>query len=345
MKSYKELENQISDRVLLAYLEGEATTNEIEIVRSWLAIHPDNQAVLEHTKTYWENSVPGVRSSEMDQVYDRYLEKYHLNRGDDNVISLKAKNKKSFLWLKIAASVIVLLGFIATFYQYIEQIEGQVDNLVVKEIIRQNPKGQKLTTFLPDGSKVILNSLSSIKYEVPFNDKERVVELEGEAFFDVKKNPDLPFKVISNKVTVTALGTSFNVNNKSDEITEVALVTGKVEVINGSEESIILNPGKSALVLADGSFSLENFDYINKVGWKDGMLSFNENTFGDVITKIEDWYAVDVDVPEKYRDKFNYTANYKNKSLEEVLTGISFVLHFEYEIIEDSIHINFNQSN
>ncbi|MEQ9287634.1 MAG: FecR domain-containing protein [Cyclobacteriaceae bacterium] len=340
------MENRINDRILLAYLEGQATTNEIEIIRSWLANHPDNQAVLAQTKTYWENSVPAVRLSETDQAYSRYKKKYHPGNADDNVKSIyPGKKKSSAPWRKIAAAIAMLLGLAATFYHFDWLVEIATPNLAKEQIIKQNPRGQKLTTFLPDGSKVILNSLSSIRYEVPFNGRERVVELEGEAFFDVKKNPDQPFKVISNKVTTTALGTSFNVNSKYEGFTEIALVTGKVEVTNEAMKSVILNPGKSALALKDGSLKVEEFDYVRKVGWKDGMLSFTNDRLGTIISKIEDWYGVDVKVPEAYLNEFNYTASYKNKPLEDVLNGISFVLHFEYEIIEDSVHIHFNQNN
>jgi ferric-dicitrate binding protein FerR (iron transport regulator) len=87
--------------------------------------------------------------------------------------------------------------------------------------------------------------------------------------------------VISNGVTTTALGTSFNVNCKNNNYVEISLVSGMVKVTNTSMKSVILNPGKSAIVSENGKLHIQDFDRMDKVGWKNGVLVFNNNSLPD----------------------------------------------------------------
>lgn len=342
--------NRTIDQVILASLQGEATPNEIEILRAWLCDNKEHQIIFESVKHYWENSTLGVKSSDTDKAYCRLMLK-SFNESSENVIDINANNSSflprraegKFSWYKVAAALILFFTLSGAVYFVINSNQPVPEIVVTKEIIKQNPKGQKLTTYLPDGSKIILNSLSKIRYNAPFIGKERVIELEGEAFFEVEKDTTKPFKVISNGVTTTALGTSFNVNSKINNHVEVALISGKVEVVHGSSQSVILNPGKSVIVNQNGEMQIQEFDYLNKVGWKDGILAFNNDGLPEIINKLEDWYGVEFVMDVKLVEKFHYNGNFKNESLEVVLNGISFVHNFEYNITGDTIELYFKQ--
>ncbi len=112
---------------------------------------------------------------------------------------------------KIAATILLVLSL--SYLLYDKPNLGSEAKLISKSelITKENPKGQKSTIFLKDGSKVILNANSKISYLKPFDEDQRVVALEGEAFFEVAKDKDRPFKVVSGVITTTALGTSFNI--------------------------------------------------------------------------------------------------------------------------------------
>jgi len=338
------LENQNIDKVILAFLQGKATPNEIEILRKWMNDDKAHQDIFASIKLYWEDSIPGVKFSHTDKAYIKLMA--NSSKGSFNEsIDINAGNKiRKFSWLKVAAAFVIFFTFAGGVYYFINSNQPvTTEILLTTEIIKQNPKGQKLTTYLPDGSKVILNSLSKIKYSTPFIGKIRIVELEGEAFFEVTRDPIKPFEVISNGVTTTAIGTSFNVKYNSNDLVEVALISGKVKVTNSSMKSVILNPGKSATVSQNGKMHVQDFDYMEKAGWKDGILVFKNNSLPEIITKLEDWYGVEFSVDDKLLGRFHYTGNYENESLEEVLQGISFVHQFEYKIYGDAVKLYFNQ--
>ncbi|MEQ6122485.1 FecR domain-containing protein [Reichenbachiella sp. MALMAid0571] len=335
------MENTEIDQIILTFLEGEATANEIEILRKWLSENKNNQAAFESVKLYWESSTPGVEYPDLDRAYTR-MKSLHRQEPDENVIPINTtKTNNRFGWFKIAAVFLVLILFSVVTYNVVVQKPVNPPVAVIQKIVKQNPKGQKLTTYLPDGSTVILNSLSKITYDRRFNGKERIVELEGEAFFQVKKDSTKAFKVITNGTTTMALGTSFNVNSKNRDFVEVALVTGKVQVSNKDHKSVILYPGNYVAAGKNGKMQVLEFDYLDKIGWKDGVLTFKNNSLSEITTKLENWYGVKFAVQDKYLNKFDYTANYKNKSLEEVMNGIAYVLHFEFEIEQETVKIKF----
>jgi len=332
------LENQDIDQVILNYLRGEATTNEIEFLRKWMIDHEGHEAVFESVKTYWEHSNLQVKSTDLDRAYSKL--KYQTFRdAKAPTINHYKEGKRKFNWFKVAAVFVFFFTIVGMIYFLENPKELQAESKAVTEVIKENPKGQKLTTFLPDGSKIILNSQSKIRYKAPFESNERLVELEGEAFFEVKKDDEKPFRVVVGGVSATVLGTRFNVNGKTTNIVEVALVSGKVRVSKDPDHSVVLDPGKAAIVPHEGEFEILDFDQLEKTGWKDGVLVFKDNTLPEIVTILEDWYGVNVVAEGKLETNFHYSGKYHNETLEDVLAGISFVHHFEFKVTGDTVKI------
>ena len=165
------------------------------------------------------------------------------------------------------------------------------------------PKGGQYQVILPDGSKVWLNAGSSLRFPTSFTDKERQVELTGEAYFEVAKltipygggRMRVPFKVKTYDVCVEVLGTHFNVmayvNEKSINTT---LLEGSVKVLQlATHNSQLLKPGQQAKV--NGSIQLVNVDTEEIVAWKNGFFQFNGADIKTVMGQIERWYDVEVD--------------------------------------------------
>lgn len=329
------------DQVILNYLQGEATTNEIEFLRKWMSKNEDNETIFESVKTYWENSNLNITSSDVDSAYIK-LKTLSFQQSPEHSINPFNKRRRKSRWYKYAAVFIVFFTIVGMIYFANDSEEQKHENSFVQEVIKVNPKGQKLTTFLPDGSKVILNSQSKIKYHRPFNETERLIELDGEAYFEVKKDDQKPFRVLANGVSTTALGTSFNVNSKIRNVVEVALVSGKVRVSKSLDQSIVLSPGKSTRVNKYGKFEILEFDPVEKVGWIDGVLIFKNNTLSEIIARLEDWYGVNFITIGELENDFHYSGNFKNEALEEVLIGISFVHHLEFKISADTVKIYSN---
>jgi len=159
------------------------------------------------------------------------------------------------------------------------------------------PKGGQYQVNLPDGTKVWLNAASSLKYPVNFSGNERRVELSGEAYFEVAKNKTKPFRVVTAEQQVEVLGTHFDINAYSDELsTKTSLMEGSVRVkqIN-SQANTLLVPGQQA-ILKNGNdqFKLKNIDLDEAIAWKNGYFMFDEEPLPSILRKVARWYDVDI---------------------------------------------------
>jgi ferric-dicitrate binding protein FerR (iron transport regulator) len=171
-----------------------------------------------------------------------------------------------------------------------------------------NPRGSKVIDItLSDGSHVWLNSGSSIKYPVDFIGKERVVEITGEAYFEVKHNAKQPFKVqLPNGTIVEDIGTSFNINAYSDENDiKTTLIEGSIAVslsgVEGQANRKILKPGEQAIVNASTPLSMTNSLRVTKdvdldeiLAWKNGQFTLRSTDIAMLMRQIARWYDVDV---------------------------------------------------
>jgi len=243
----------------------------------------------------------------------------------------------------IAASVIVLLSFIA--YNRFPVYEHTTP--VIEKIEKNTELGQKLTFHLNDGTKVVLNAGSSLIYPSHFGDKERKLKLQGEAFFEVKKDISRPFKVITGSVVTTALGTSFNINAfPSNEKIEIALITGKVSVESatqtGKSSLLMLSPGEMAKVLkSDNSITKSLFDVDSEISWKDGLIYFKDADYDEVVSKLERWYGVNIHANKEPESKWSFSGKFEDETLENLLIALQFGHNFEYEINEKEVNLKF----
>ncbi|WP_215224750.1 FecR family protein [Echinicola shivajiensis] len=271
--------------------------------------------------------------------------------GNDNKVKNINVNVHPISWNKIAASVLILIasGFIL-FFAANTWLNGNEENKqneseVLALKVRSSPSGQKLKVKLPDGSIAYLNSDSEVKYGQDFGISNREIFLVGEAFFEVKPNKDLPFKVHSNQVITKALGTSFNVNAYWKDQVNVQLATGKVQVYQSSDENngVMLLPGEEAEVSEENIFNKSSFNLDEGFLWKKGVLDFPKIDFDKVVVTLERWYGVDIDVQNFPQDEsLRVSGRFQNKPLFNVLESLSYSMGFEYEIDQKQVTINFN---
>jgi transmembrane sensor len=160
------------------------------------------------------------------------------------------------------------------------------------------PRGGQYQLQLPDGSKVWLNSMSSIRYPTTFTGKERRIELSGEAYFEVAKNAAMPFKVIvDGKAEVEVLGTHFNINSYSDEPTvNTTLLEGSVRMTGlATRESKLIVPGEQAQLKKNGQlFVNENANIEQVMAWKNGIFNFDGADLPIVLRQLSRWYDIDI---------------------------------------------------
>lgn len=164
------------------------------------------------------------------------------------------------------------------------------------------PRGGKYELVLSDGSRVWLNSASSLKFPTSFNGKVRHVILTGEGYFEVAKNASMPFQVTVNDMRVEVLGTHFNINAYNDEKSiATTLLEGSVKLRKGMQENsdahtVILKPGERANLANDGRFKIDpSADMEQAVAWKDNNFEFNNDVIPVIMRQISRWYDIDVD--------------------------------------------------
>lgn len=164
--------------------------------------------------------------------------------------------------------------------------------------IIETPKGGQYQVVLPDGSKVWLNALSSLKFPVNFSLlKERRVELTGEAYFEVIHNQSLPFRVVTEGQLVEDIGTHFDVNAYNDEgSTKTTLLQGLVRVIAGGKAAL-LNPGQQASLAKGIEVTEVNTEEV--IAWKRGYFNFDDEKLGNIMKSVSRWYDVDVDFQDE----------------------------------------------
>lgn len=326
-------------------------TKDLDIFWSkWLEAHPDKKEDVLRARellTGLKFKVTPTNKNQYDRVLHKILEEQYSGSNNKKYYYQKDnKQNKRFpltIFVGIAASILILISCGLLWYFKFD-LKLPSDNENVTLITKANPKGQKSTFALPDGTIVSLNSDSKITYPSQFSDV-RNVELQGEAFFEVSKNIHLPFVVKSRDIITTALGTSFNVKAYEEEPEiVVSLKTGKVVVKNDQaikDKQTYLIPGEEITYneidqeISKTSFTNDDF------AWKEGILVFEKTKLTDFIKTIERWYGVEVRVNGDPVEEWFVNGRFKNETLEMVLESISYAEDIKYKLEEDNVVLIF----
>lgn len=191
------------------------------------------------------------------------------------------------------------------------------------------PRGGKYQVNLPDGTQVWLNAASSVRFPASFrNLPNRRVELSGEAYFEVTKDANKPFIVVTEKQETQVLGTHFNINSYQDEgQTKTTLLEGSIRVSDKANKNIILKPGQQS-TLKEGNIDIRNVDENDAISWKKGLFSFNDENLESIMRKISRWYDVDI----HYQDSFSKTSFLGTISRSKNITSVLKILERSGEV-------------
>jgi len=190
----------------------------------------------------------------------------------------------------------------------------------------QTPRGGQYHLVLPDGTQVWLNAASTLTYAIGGATQERLVQLEGEAYFEVARDPDRPFRVASRGHVVEVLGTHFNVNSYPDEpLVRTTLVEGAVKVsANADQRPVMLAPGEQALWAEGSQPTVRKVDVAQAVAWKNGKFNFNDSDVATVMRELSRWYDVDVVFEGEKPDITLSGEVYRNTNASNVLDILAF---------------------
>jgi transmembrane sensor len=244
-------------------------------------------------------------------------------------------------WLAIAASLLLVLTTSLSGYLLYEgqnkKLEG--DMTVTVE------KGQKVALTLPDKSRVWVNSGSTLTYGSRFNKHERIIELDGEAYFEVAKNKKAPFIVESRGFSVEALGTAFDVKAYPDEKQiSTVLIRGKVEV-GDALNKINLTPNQKVIYNRETK-SMQKSDVADGViyaDWRYNKLTFNSETFENIASVLERNYNVTFVFEAQSLKRYRYSGTIGNTSLESLLQIFAMTSPISYHMKDSVIYMNENK--
>ena len=199
------------------------------------------------------------------------------------------------------------------------------------------PLGQNAEVVLPDSSRVLMNSGSTLSYTTAFTPLNRNVELHGEAFFDVKKDPLHPFTVKTSSVKIKVFGTAFNVDAYDDksEGVNTTLISGKVQIESLNDKKLAeLTPGMMASFdKTKNALSLSNVNINLYTSWKKGLLTFSDVQLEVITNKMERWYNVEIVYLNPKLKNLRYSgAILKNKPIDQILEVMKVTANIQYKI-------------
>lgn len=266
--------------LLKRFFEGRATTDEEMRVREWMDASEENRRAYFRERKMYDMTLLLTDESEIKSAPKP-----------------EKKNVRFFIKFIEIAAVAVITLVVTLFYKNREE---QNYWLTAQKI--SAPAGQRIQLELSDGTQVWLNARTKIEYPAAFVGKDRRVKLDGEAYFQVAKNASKPFIVQTSKGDVEVLGTKFNVESYSDDNTfTTALMEGAVKVTAGGYQCN-LKPNQMAY-LKDGKIRVAPIEDYNPYRWREGIISFKNETFPDIIHKFEKYYGVEFRIENKASDE------------------------------------------
>lgn len=298
------------EELIIRHFSGSISPQEQEALTNWLKESPEHQKAFDDYERVWKLSSPKATPPDF-QTGQEWLRLEHTLDSMDQ--QEKPLYGSSWGKLKIAASIILLLGSAALLF-----LLNRADELVIAET-----GGEEIHLTLADGSEVWLNRDSRLSYPENFEGDERLVKLSGEAFFKVAHNPAKPFIVLADKAKVKVLGTSFNVKAPEQApVAQVFVLSGKVSLsaTEAEEEQVILQPGqKGILMKAHNSVRMLQEENSNVLAWKENKLVFKKATLGEVISTLEDYFDIRMQVSEPELLNCRFTGVFREPALAEVL--------------------------
>ena len=360
-------ENTMHEQLIIRFLLGQATREEMDLLKAWLEADEKNGDLFSEFQNIWNMDrvhrelTPAVEKKDWEQL------RLRMQSAQKPVVPIDTRNpglmKK---WLRVAA--VFLVGFAISWFVF--DVFSPDHNIagVYNEIT--TPLGSNSTVMLPDGTKIILNAGSKLRYPQAFEKQRREVFLEGEAFFNVTADPNRKFLVNTPDITIKVYGTRFNVKAyASDKTVETTLVEGKISVIPKSirgkknNKEIILIPNQR-LVLnkeVNSKNDLEPEDRSNTdvnrslqvpkliiskrvdpeyyTSWKDGRLIIKSERLDNLAVKLERRYNVRIHFKDEEVKKYRFTGIIEDETVEQVFDAIKIASKINYKIKDRDIWI------
>lgn len=301
------------------YLLGTCSNQEESELIQYITEN-DNAQVNILLNTLWHNPSETLSRKQQERILNEIL-------SYGKVISHPRKENR-FIGMKIAASIVLIMFFGIGSYQV---FFSDPLNSAVKEIAEQHTAHQFIK--LPDGSTVLLNEGSTLKYPDSFSEKNsREVSLIGEAFFDIMHDPTKPFVVHTGKLSTTVLGTSFNVKAYADDDITVTVTRGKVKVSDDTKVLGVITPDQQITFFKNTQQAQQQVVRASEVvAWADKDIYFDDVSMLDAIKRLENRFHIQITFKNEKIKDCRFTATFlKGEDLNQILEVICEFNHVKY---------------
>ncbi|TFD93776.1 FecR family protein [Dysgonomonas capnocytophagoides] len=317
-------------KIVKKYLSGRFSPETEEKVQRWI-IKDKNATDKELASLEYWDSLDVPPNTKTHSALDRVNQRIEYSQMQSIKVPLHKK-------LSRIAAILIPLFVVAGGYLYYNSTK---DNLIEITVAY----GEEKHIFLPDSSEIWINAGTTIKYPKEFKGEQRTVELEGEAYFSVKKDVSKPFIVETNNLSVKVLGTRFNVKAyTTDDKVITTLTSGKVEV-NADNNSYILKPNEQLTFNTKTSTTIvDEVPSKETDAWLSGQLIFTDASFNDILQTLERKFNISITNNTKITRTKLYTVKFlKKESLDDVLNILADIVQFEYQ--KEGQHIIITNAN
>lgn len=308
-------------RLLVKYLVEELSSEELEELMTWKNHSEENERIF--------NSLIKLRISHRFLIYNTPEKTEDALKKVNRKIDLKKPAQRLSAFFKYAAIFILLTTLSYGGWRYLKQPESYLSIMV-----RDGEEIKKIT--LNDGTIVWLNKGASLRIPDSFSARNRRIFVDGEVYFDVKRNPEAPFLVETEQLNVKVLGTSFNLNTGiNGEMIETILVTGKVTLQSKNNNFFLeMSPGeKVSFSPGKNEYVVETVDVNICTAWHLGQLKFESVTLREIANKLSILYDVNVNLESKKlaERKFRCVIN-RDEGLQDILNHLEYIAPIYYKI-------------
>lgn len=334
--TYSDLTQDQIDSLIINVLGRVTSTDEEILFRQWMAYSDANKTYFYQVRDIWESFSADKISFDKDEAYHRF--KARVAAQEMEVTSQKTFVLPRFIRWTAAVIVAFVLGGLSIYIYNANSLSNHLYTVTV-------PLGSKSKIELPDHTTVWLNAGSTLQYAQNFAQSGRNVSLEGEAYFEVTKNPRMPFTVNGKDVAVKVLGTKFNVRSYNEDPTvDITLVEGSISLTNhlaANDSACLLKPNeKATLNKQSHQVTIEKVEACNWSEWTRGKLVFDAERFGQIIRRLEREYNVDIKVKDSELLNRKFYGDFrKAQSIQEIFDIMTASNQFHYTFKESVITV------
>jgi transmembrane sensor len=318
--------------LIIKFFAGEISDIEINKLKFWLNQDAENRRIFNEENELWQMSSVHTKleNYKTDTAWINISSRFGFGKNKSRSITIFKKNSFRILVAAAAITFLVAIGELSLL------IAGKTSlrQMASASITVTTNEGEKAHLMLADSTEVILNSGSTLQYNRFYNIKDRNVKFTGEAFFDVRTNPEKPFVVQLDQMNISATGTRFNILSFGNEDrVETTLEKGAITVSIKDKEPVKLKSGQQVVYFVKSKQVLvREVATDTYTSWKENKLRFNDTPFAEVLRRIGRKYNVVFEITNRDLLNLKYTATFIDEPVEKVMQMLSAVSPITYKI-------------